>query len=91
VKQIRSTPGCDDSAAPAVSPNPCTTLNTPGGSSASESTCASRVAVSGDHSAGLSTTVLPAASAGAIRQVDSISGAFQGMISPVTPAGLRIV
>ena len=50
-----------------------------------------QVAVSGDHSAGLSTTVLPAASAGAIRHVDNISGAFQGMISPATPIGLRIV
>jgi hypothetical protein len=50
-----------------------------------------RVAVSGDHSAGLRTIVLPAASAGAMRQVDSISGAFQGMIIPVTPPGLRTV
>ena len=47
--------------------------------------------MSGDHSAGLSTTVLPAASAGAIRHVESISGAFHGMISPATPTGLWIV
>ncbi len=52
---------------------------------------ASSVAESGDHSAGFSTTVLPAASAGASRQVVSISGAFHGMISPATPTGLRIV
>jgi hypothetical protein len=91
VKQIRSTPGWDDSAAPAVSPRPCTTLKTPAGRSASATTWASSVAVRGDHSAGLSTTVFPAASAGAIRQLDSIRGAFQGMISPATPTGLRIV
>src|SRR3954471_13413912 len=91
VKQTSWTPACATSAAPAVSPKPCTTLNTPGGSSASASTSASLVAVSGDHSAGLSTTVLPAASAGAIRQVESISGAFQGMISPATPTGLCTV
>ena len=48
---------------------------------------ASRQAVSGAHSGGLATTVLPAASAGAIRQVASISGAFHGVITAVTPAG----
>ncbi len=91
VKQIRSTPGCAASAAPALSPNPCTTLNTPAGISASSSTPANSVAVSGDHSAGLSTTVFPAANAGAIRHVESINGAFHGMINPATPTGLRIV
>ena len=50
-----------------------------------ESTSASSVEDIGDHSAGFRTTVLPAASAGARRHVDSISGAFQGMISPATP------
>src|SRR6185437_16172263 len=58
VKQMRSTPGCAESAAPAVSPNPCTTLNTPAGTPASSITPASSVAVSGDHSAGLSTIVM---------------------------------
>src|SRR5947209_17044943 len=91
VKQMRLTPGWEDSGAPAVSPNPCTTLNTPVGTPASSSTEASRVVVNGDHSAGLSTTVLPAASAGAIRHVDSMSGAFHGMIRPATPTGLRTV
>ncbi len=91
MKATRLTPGCADSGAPAVSPNPCTTLNTPLGSSACSSTRASSVAVSGDHSAGLSTTVLPAASAGAMRHVESISGAFHGMISAATPTGLRTV
>ena len=91
VKQMRSTPGWRESGAPAVSPKPWTTLNTPDGTPASSNTVASNVAVRGDHSAGLSTTVLPAPSAGAIRQVESISGAFQGMMSPATPTGLRIV
>ena len=48
---------------------------------------ASRLAVSGAHSGGLATTVFPAASAGAMRQVASISGAFHGVITAVTPAG----
>ena len=48
---------------------------------------ASRDAVSGAHSGGLSTTVFPAASAGPIRQVASMSGAFHGVMMAVTPAG----
>ena len=40
VKQMRSTPGWRDSGAPAVSPKPWTTLNTPGGTPASSSTVA---------------------------------------------------
>ena len=50
---------------------------------------ASRLAVSGAHSGGLATTVFPAASAGAIRQVASMSGAFHGVITAVTPAGAQ--
>ena len=46
-----------------------------------------RDAVSGAHSGGLSTTVFPAASAGPIRQVASMSGAFHGVMMAVTPAG----
>ena len=66
------------SAAPASSPIPCTTLNAPSGSPASRVMSASSEAVSGAHSGGLSTTLLPAASAGAMRHVASISGAFHG-------------
>ena len=48
---------------------------------------ASSDAVSGAHSGGLTTTVLPAASAGAMRHVASISGAFHGVITTATPDG----
>ena len=44
-------------------------------------------AVSGVVSAGLRTTVLPAASAGAIFQASISSGKFQGMTWPATPSG----
>ena len=44
---------------------------------------------SGDHSAGLSTTVQPAASAGAVFQVESMNGAFHGVITAAGPAGIR--
>ena len=52
---------------------------------------ASSNAVSGAHSGGLATTVLPAARAGPMRQVASISGAFHGVITAVTPAGSQVI
>ncbi len=42
-------------------------------------------------SAGFSTIVLPAASAGATFQEAIVSGKFQGVISPTTPSGSRKV
>ena len=48
---------------------------------------ASNVAVSGLHSAGLWTTVQPAASAGAIFHVDSMNGVFHGVMMPTGPIG----
>ena len=59
-----STSGWAASGAPAVGPYPVTTLTTPGGKPTSAITCISRRADSGVCSAGLSTTVFPAASAG---------------------------
>ena len=89
VSEIRRARGSETSAAPTSSPIPCTTLSTPGGSSASSARSARREAESGDHSAGLRTTVQPAASAGAIFQVASMNGAFQGVITTAGPAGRR--
>src|SRR5438874_2411549 len=62
-------------------------LTTPGGSSAWRSTSAKRSAESGVVSAGLRTTVLPVASAGAIFHESMSSGKFQGTIWPATPIG----
>ena len=45
--------------------------------------------LSGDHSAGFKTTVLPAASAGAHFHVESMNGAFHGVMTTVGPAGMR--
>ena len=50
-----------------------------------------RRAVSGVSSAGFSTTVLPAASAGASFQEAIVRGKFQGVMSPTTPSGSRTV
>ena len=62
-------------------------LTTPGGSSACSQISANSSADNGVVSAGFSTTVLPAASAGAIFQASISSGKFQGMIWPATPSG----
>ena len=86
VKAILSTPGCLTRAAPAR-PSPVTMLTTPGGSSAWRQMSAKKSAVSGVVSAGFSTTVFPAASAGAIFQASISSGKFHGMICPATPIG----
>ena len=86
VKATLSTSGCSTSARP-VSPAPVTMLTTPGGRSACWQISANSSAVSGVVSAGLSTTVLPAASAGAIFQASISSGKFHGMTWPATPSG----
>ena len=77
VNAILSTSGCLTSASP-VEPSPVTMLTTPGGSPISEQISAKASAVSGVNSAGLSTTVLPVASAGAIFQASISSGKFHG-------------
>ncbi len=83
--------GCSVSALPAVSPMPCTTFSTPGGRPASKAISASIAAVYGLHSAGLCTTVQPAARAGAIFHVDNMNGVFHGVITPTGPTARRIV
>ncbi|CAM5703273.1 hypothetical protein SGRIM128S_03479 [Streptomyces griseomycini] len=65
VKETRSTSGCSARAWPATGPRPVTRLNTPAGTPASCTASAKSRAVSGVSSAGLTTTVQPAARAGA--------------------------
>ncbi len=65
VKETRSTPGCSARACPATGPRPVTRLKTPAGTPASCTASAKSWAVSGVSSAGFSTIVQPAASAGA--------------------------
>ena len=79
VKAIFSTPGWSTSAAP-VSPSPVTTLSTPGGRPTSSASSPRRSALSGVCSAGLSTIVQPAASAGAIFHAVISNGKFHGTI-----------
>ena len=62
-----------------------TTEKTPGGTPASSARAAIASAESGVCSAGLSTIVHPAASAGADFRVGIAAGKFQGVIPAVTP------
>ena len=62
-------------------------MSTCSGSPASSASSPSRIAVSGVSSAGLSTTVLPAASAGAKPQPAIGIGKFHGTMMPTTPSG----
>ena len=84
---ITSTPRSATRNSPAApGPNPCSTFSTPGGRISAASS-PSIDAVAGDCSAGLSTTVLPNASAGATFQLASMSGKFHGEIAATTPFG----
>jgi len=91
VKAILSTSGWRTSAAPAVAPGPGTTLSAPGGKPAASAISPSSRAVRGVSCAGLSTTVQPAASAGATFQQARLRGKFHGTIAPTTPTGSRSV
>ena len=87
MKQTLRTNGWVTKRSPTTEPSPGMTVNTPSGSPASRASSASRIAVSGVSSAGLSTTVFPAARAGAKPQPAIGIGKFQGTITPTTPSG----
>ena len=74
VNATLSTPGCRTRYAPVVGPSPGTMLTTPAGKPTSVASSASRSAESGVCGSGFSTTVHPAASAGASFQVAISSG-----------------
>ena len=73
--------GCSTIRCPHTRPRPTTTFSTPSGTPASTAIRSSSTAVSGVSSAGFSTTVLPAASAGPTFQEAIAIGKFQGVIS----------
>ena len=91
VNETTSTSGCRPSARPAVSPKPGTTFSTPSGIPASAASSATRSALSGDSSAGLTITELPAARAGPSFQPSMAAGKFHGSTAPTTPAGSRTI
>lgn len=85
-----ATPGWSTSASPAARP-PVTMLMTPGGMPAFSASFASSMAEAEVISDGFTTTVLPAASAGASDMMVSRVGEFQGTMTPTTPSGSRRV
>ncbi len=87
VKHTLRTSGCVTKRWPTIEPFPGTTVSTPGGSPASTASSPIRIAVNGVISAGLSTTALPAAIAGANPQPAIGIGKFHGTITPTTPSG----
>lgn len=91
VKAILSTSGWSTSALPASLPYPLTILITPGGNPAFSISDAKYRIEMGVCSAGLSTTVLPQASAGPSFQPAIMRGKFQGIIWPTTPMGCLMV
>ena len=87
VNTILRTAGWSTSRWPTTLPFPGSTWNTPSGSPAARASSPIRIAVSGVISAGLATTALPAARAGA-RPQDRIGiGKFHGTMRPTTPSG----
>ena len=82
-----ATSGCVTNLSPTIEPLPVSTWKTPSGRPASRPSSARRTAVSGVSSAGLSTTVLPAARAGAKPQPAMGMGKFHGTMTPTTPRG----
>ena len=88
VKVIMSTMGFVVISSP-TSVWPVMTLRTPAGMPASSAACAIRKASSGVHGCGLSTTVHPAARAGATLTTLSMKGKLNGVMAPTTPTGSR--
>ena len=88
VNESLSTIGWLISASPVGSPGPVTTFSTPAGSPASSISWASRSTANVAYSDGLSTTVQPAARAGAIFCAASRIGAFHGTTAPDHADGL---
>ena len=91
VNDTMSTSGWPASDSPSEGPAPFTRLKTPGGTPASSTASAKRIAESGAISLGFRTMVQPAASAGATLAVTWFMGQFHGANSAHTPTGSRTI
>src|SRR5262245_62314121 len=89
MKPIACVPGLDAISSPTTAPGPVIIENTPAGNSASTTHSASFTAQTAVEDAGVQTTVLPAASEGAITSAGMVYGQFQGVMTPTTPRGTR--
>ena len=91
VKEIASISKCLPIGSPTSGPSPGRTFKTPGGIPASIASSATLSAVIDVCSAGLTITLLPPASAGAIFHASIMRGKFQGSTQPTTPKGSRVI
>src|ERR1700722_12217381 len=82
--------GSETMASPTMEPRPMTRLNTPAGIPERTMMSARAQAEPGTRSAGLNTTQLPNASAGAIFHDGIAMGKFHGVRMPTTPTGSRV-
>ncbi len=92
VEPVKATPAQRSSltsAAPTVSPGPCSTASASRGTPASCSSSTMRTATAGVCSAGLASTALPATRAAATWPVKIASGKFQGLMQTNTPRPRR--
>src|SRR5699024_10383610 len=90
VQETMEGTGCATNASTISAPAPTTTLSTPAGRPASAKIRPNnKPPVTGVSLAGLITTALPKASAGATERCDKCSGKFQGLMTLTTPKGLR--
>ena len=87
VKETLRMAGCVTSRSPTTPPAPGRTEKSPGGRPAASTMRASSRQTSGLQEAGLSSTALPAASAGATFCASEAMGEFQGVIPATTPSG----
>ena len=90
VKLTQSTSSASTSAAEAAGPLPLTRLTTPGGKPTSLRMRTSSTMARGSCGAGLTTTVLPAASAGATLPAMLTMGKLYEVMQATTPTGWRL-
>ena len=91
VKATLAVSGWRTRGSPTSGPKPVTTFTTPFGKPALSASLASSSSEAEVYSEGLMTMVFPAASAGAIFQVVSARGEFQGVMATTTPSGSSFV
>ncbi|EWS52440.1 hypothetical protein X551_04776 [Methylibium sp. T29] len=92
VEPVKHTPavsGCATSAAPTVSPGPCSRVSASCGTPAACSSPTKRCATAGVCSAGLAATLLPATSAATTWPAKMASGKFHGLMQTNTPRPCR--
>ena len=87
VNTILRTSGWVTNRSPITEPLPGSTWNRSGSRPACTASSPRRSVVSGVHSAGLTSTALPAASAGANPHDAIVIGKFHGVMTPTTPSG----